>query len=87
MGPRSEQFVFNSVLNFRRVTHFWLCVLETQVQYSILQFNQLNNREKRGGYGKNRQNREGTGVECFAGGQADQFSGLPLQCIAGLVAL
>ena len=22
---------FNSVINFRRVTHFWLCLLETQV--------------------------------------------------------
>ena len=31
MGLRNEQFVFNSVLKFRRVTHFWLCLLETQV--------------------------------------------------------
>ena len=28
MGPRSEKLVFNSVLNFRRVTYF--CLLETQ---------------------------------------------------------
>ena len=26
-----KQLVFNSVLNFRRVTYFWLCLLETQV--------------------------------------------------------
>ena len=31
MGPRSEKIVFNSVLKFRRVTHFRLCLLETQV--------------------------------------------------------
>ena len=31
MGPRSEKFTFSSVLNFRRVTHLWLCLLETQV--------------------------------------------------------
>ena len=31
MGPRSKNFVFNFVLKFRRVTHFWLCLLETQV--------------------------------------------------------
>ena len=28
--PRIENLGFNSVLNFRRVTHFWLCLLETQ---------------------------------------------------------
>ena len=33
MGPRSEKLVFNSILNFRRVTHVWLCLLETQVGY------------------------------------------------------
>ena len=32
MGPRREKLVFNSVLNFRRVTQFWLCLLETQVR-------------------------------------------------------
>ena len=31
MGPRNGKLVFNSVLNFRRVTHFWLCMLETHV--------------------------------------------------------
>ena len=31
MAPRSEKIIFNFVLNFRRVTHFWLCLLETQV--------------------------------------------------------
>ena len=31
VGPRSEQLVFNSVLHFKRVTHFRLCLLETQV--------------------------------------------------------
>ena len=31
MCIRSEKFVFNSACNFRRVTHFWLCLLETQV--------------------------------------------------------
>ena len=30
VGPISEKLVFNSVLNFRRVAHFWLCLLETQ---------------------------------------------------------
>ena len=29
MGQRSEKIVFNSVLNFRRVTHFRLSLLET----------------------------------------------------------
>ena len=31
MSLRMEKIVFNSVLNFRRVTHFRLCLLETQV--------------------------------------------------------
>ena len=31
MGQRSEKLGFNLVLNFRRVTHFWLCLLKTQV--------------------------------------------------------
>ena len=31
MVPRSEKLIFYSVLIFRRVTHFWLCLLETQV--------------------------------------------------------
>ena len=31
MGPRSEKLIFNAVLNLRRVTHFRLCMLETQV--------------------------------------------------------
>ena len=26
-----EEKIVNSVLNFRRGTHFWLCLLETQV--------------------------------------------------------
>ena len=30
MGPRIENLVFNSVLNFRRVTHFQMCLLERQ---------------------------------------------------------
>ena len=34
MDPSSEQEInFNSVLNFRSVTHFWLCLLELQVGY------------------------------------------------------
>ena len=36
MGPRSEKQNFNSALNFRRVTHFWLCLLETQVRLNRL---------------------------------------------------
>ena len=32
MGSISEKLVFNSVLNFRRVTDFRLCLLETQVK-------------------------------------------------------
>ena len=35
--PRSEKLVFNSVLNVRRVTHIWLCLLETQVTWLSLQ--------------------------------------------------
>ena len=31
MGPRSDKLVFNSVLNFRRVTQFRLCLLDMQV--------------------------------------------------------
>ena len=31
MCSRSFSKSFNSVINFRRVTHFWLCLLETQV--------------------------------------------------------
>ena len=27
----SEKLVFKTVLNFKRVTHFWLCPLETHV--------------------------------------------------------
>ena len=30
MGPRSKKMDLDSTLNFRRVTHFWLCLLETQ---------------------------------------------------------
>ena len=37
MCPKSEQLVFNSVLNLRRVTHFRLCLLETQVACEELQ--------------------------------------------------
>ena len=33
MGVRSVILVFTSALNFRRLTHFWLCLLETQVNY------------------------------------------------------
>ena len=40
MGPRSEKLVFNSVLNFRRVTHFRLRLLETQVSPDPYNFNQ-----------------------------------------------
>ena len=29
IGPRSEKLVFNFVVNFRRVTHFRLCLFET----------------------------------------------------------
>ena len=42
MGPRTKQLVFNSVLNFRRVTHFQLGLLEMQVttvQHSAVQLN------------------------------------------------
>ena len=38
MGPRSEKLVFNYVLNFRRVTHFQLCLLETQVTSKAVQY-------------------------------------------------
>ena len=31
MGPKSEKLIFNFVLSFRKVTPFWLCLLETQV--------------------------------------------------------
>ena len=31
IGLGQENFVFNTILNFRRVTHSWLCLLETQV--------------------------------------------------------
>ena len=33
MGPRKEKFGWNSVLKVRRVTHFRLCLLETQVPF------------------------------------------------------
>ena len=32
MGPRSENLILNYVFNFRRATHFRLCLLETQVE-------------------------------------------------------
>ena len=32
MGLSMEKLLFNSVFNFRRVTHFWLWLLETQVE-------------------------------------------------------
>ena len=35
MGLRSDKLIFISVLNFRRVTHFRLCLLETQVSTII----------------------------------------------------
>ena len=41
MGPRREKNVINSVLNIRRVTHFWLCLLETQVNASATKKNSL----------------------------------------------
>ena len=40
MGPRSEELVFNSVLNLRRVTHFWPC-LETQVRGDSIDIRQF----------------------------------------------
>ena len=40
MGPRSEKFILHSVLNFRRVKHFRLCLLETQVQCIVAGFKQ-----------------------------------------------
>ena len=30
-GPRRDKLSWNSALNFRRVKHFWLCLIETQV--------------------------------------------------------
>ena len=36
MGPTNEKLVFNSVLNFRRLTHFWLCLLEININYKRL---------------------------------------------------
>ena len=35
MGPKKDKLVFNSVLNFRRVKHFRLCMLETQVACAV----------------------------------------------------
>ena len=35
---RKRKIVFNSVLNFWRVKHFWLCLLETQVSYMWMPF-------------------------------------------------
>ena len=34
MGPRSDKMVFNSILNFSRVTHFQLCLLDRPMEYS-----------------------------------------------------
>ena len=31
MGQQSKKMVFNSVVNLRRMTYFWLCLLKTQV--------------------------------------------------------
>ena len=31
MGPRSKKGVLKPVLNFRRVTHLWLCMLEKKM--------------------------------------------------------
>ena len=36
MGPISEKSVFNIVLNLRRVKHYWLCLLETQVLFDLV---------------------------------------------------
>ena len=41
MGPRSEKFIFISVLNFGRVTHFRLCLLETRVKAISTHLQQL----------------------------------------------
>ena len=38
VGSRSGKLVFNSVLNFRRGTHFWLCLPETQVNTDLNAF-------------------------------------------------
>ena len=35
MNHGKEKKIVNSVLNFRRVTHFWLCMLETQVFLTV----------------------------------------------------
>ena len=32
---QKKKYIVNSVLNFRRVTHFWLCMLETQVVTTV----------------------------------------------------
>ena len=39
MSARKTKFIFNSVLNFRRVFYFWLCLLETQVLVNYLSLN------------------------------------------------
>ena len=39
MSPRIEKIVFNSILNFRRVTHFRLWLLETQVVLYVIKTN------------------------------------------------
>ena len=31
LSIKIKYIYFNSVINFRKVTHFWLCLLETQV--------------------------------------------------------
>ena len=35
MGLRNAKTISNSVLTLRRVTHFWLCLLETQVMSGV----------------------------------------------------
>ena len=42
MAQQIEKIVFNSVLNFRRVTHFCLCLLETQVTLTDIETQRLN---------------------------------------------
>ena len=36
MGPGNEKLVFNFVINFRRMTYFLLCPLETQGRYEYI---------------------------------------------------
>ena len=82
MGPRNEQLVFNSVLNFKRVIYFVLCLIETQVSHVLERSTQNANDLSRAHFNQLSQGLEGQGsVRRLSAGWVSE---VPLVCNSGV---